>query len=204
MTSVSKYRELQSLNWKTKLAYASGHVYNDLCASIWFSYTLLYFKLSFDDATAGLLLLFGQAADALATPLIGYLSDKQVGIVRAYGRRKIWHLIGSVLVTCSFPLIFNSCILCSKSVASIEKFSYYALFIGLFQVGWAAVQVAHLSLITDLSDSSNERVELNALRQVASVASSICVYSITLALLGVEDATLTQADSIVFMVRYSS
>lgn len=45
-----------------------------------------------------------------------------------------------------------------------EKFYYYSIFIILFQFGWASVQVAHLSLITDLTEISSERVELNAFR----------------------------------------
>lgn len=164
--SAAKYQEFgEKLNRKTKLFYSFGHVYNDLCASIWFSYTLLYFKLSFDDTTAGLLLFLGQVADAISTPLIGYFSDKnfQGTVFGRYGRRKIWHLIGSVFVTASFPFIFNSCVLCSVS-KPWEKFLYYSIFITLFQFGWAAVQVSHVSLITDLTNISSERVELNSYR----------------------------------------
>lgn len=38
-------------------------------------------------------------------------------------------------------------------------------------------------------------------RQAASVASSICVYTITLLCLGIDDNTITKEDSLVFMVR---
>lgn len=54
-------------------------------------------------------------------------------------------------------------LLCSNG-PQWEKFFYYTAFIVLFQFGWAAVQVAHLSLITDLTNLSKERVELNAYR----------------------------------------
>ncbi len=33
------------LAWRYKLAYGVGHVYNDLCAAVWFSYTLLYLQV---------------------------------------------------------------------------------------------------------------------------------------------------------------
>ena len=49
----------QKLSFKTKLFYSLGHVYNDLTVSIWFSYTLLYFKFQFDDSLAGALILIG-------------------------------------------------------------------------------------------------------------------------------------------------
>ncbi len=35
------------LKWKHKLAYGVGHVYNDLCAAVWFSYMLLYLQVNF-------------------------------------------------------------------------------------------------------------------------------------------------------------
>lgn len=163
------YEPLPSLSLKTRLFYSFGHVYNDLCASVWFSYTLLYFKLNFDDYTAGLLLLLGQVADAISTPIIGYASDKDYRyFICKYGRRKIWHLIGTLCVTLSFPFIFNACFVCDESGFWI-KFAYYASFIALFQFGWAAVQVSHVSLITDLATVSAQRVELNAYRFVLCI-----------------------------------
>lgn len=42
---------------------------------------------------AGVLLLIGQVADAICTPLIGYESDRTPGCGN-YGKRKTWHLIG--------------------------------------------------------------------------------------------------------------
>ena len=55
------------------------------------------------------------------------------------------------------------CITCSKSSENAQ-FVYYGAFIAIFQFGWAAVQVSHLSLITDLTPVSSERVELNSYR----------------------------------------
>lgn len=42
---------------------------------------------------AGALLLVGQIADAICTPLIGYESDRAPGCSN-YGKRKTWHLVG--------------------------------------------------------------------------------------------------------------
>lgn len=42
---------------------------------------------------AGVLLLVGQVADGICTPLIGYESDRSPGF-RNYGKRKTWHLVG--------------------------------------------------------------------------------------------------------------
>lgn len=166
--------------------YGIGHVYNDLCSSMWFTYTLLYYHmvLGFSNSQAGLLVLIGQVADAVSTPFIGLASDKRNSLqICRYGRRKIWHLIGTICVTVSFPFLFISCLGCQYTVHSMQMI-YYASFIILFQFGWAAVQVAHLSLIPDLTKNPNEKTELSAYRNAFTVLSSICVYGITWAVLG--------------------
>lgn len=62
---------LSRLSWKIKLFFSFGHIYNDLCASFWFSYALIFFQMQFKGTTASFLILLGQVADALATPFVG-------------------------------------------------------------------------------------------------------------------------------------
>ncbi|XP_076305410.1 major facilitator superfamily domain-containing protein 12-like isoform X2 [Tachypleus tridentatus] len=177
------------LSLRTKLAFSVGHVFNDLCASMWFSYLLTFLELvlRFESRMTGALLLLGQAADAIATPFIGIQSDKQYNFLLCrYGRRKIWHLIGTVLIAASFPFLFNKCLGCADRDQWFQ-FVYYGVFVTVFQIGWASNQVAHVSLITDLTPFSAERVELNAYRHAFTVISSICVYSITWVMLGVSE-----------------
>lgn len=83
----------------TKLGYGVGHVLNDLCASVWFTYALAYYKsiIGLKNIDSGLLLLIGQIADGIATPLVGIISDRVViskFLYDRYGRRKTWHLFG--------------------------------------------------------------------------------------------------------------
>lgn len=99
-----------------QLAFGVGHVFNDICSSMWFSYILIYLNLviQFESWQAGLILLIGQVkfsvnvyimvftlyiifiqlSDAIANPIIGYLSDKTSNGLCGYGKRKSWHLIG--------------------------------------------------------------------------------------------------------------
>lgn len=46
---------------KTKICYGLGHVLNDCCAAIWFSYMLFFLQIivTLDPATAGLYLMIG-------------------------------------------------------------------------------------------------------------------------------------------------
>lgn len=39
--------EASILSWKTTIGYANGHILNDLVAALWFSYSLLFYKLAY-------------------------------------------------------------------------------------------------------------------------------------------------------------
>ena len=56
---------------------------------------------------AGYLLLIGQLTDGLATPFVGIESDRVGLLGRLYGKRKSWHLFGTVCVVLSFIFIFT-------------------------------------------------------------------------------------------------
>ena len=80
---------------------------------------------------------------------------------------------GCICVGLSFPFLFNKCIgctLCDSEKPTVfsqscwVQFAYYAPFIVIFQFGWAATQVSHLSLIPELTSSNAIKVELNAMR----------------------------------------
>lgn len=148
-----------------KLAYGVGHVFNDMCASMWFTYLLVFFHfvLQVPNVYAGLLLLIGQIADASATPIIGFLCDKTR---TRYGRRKTWHLIGTIMVAISLFFFWHNCLACDSSTPLALEILYFAVPISIFQFGWASVQISHLSLIPELTSDASERVGLNAIRYI--------------------------------------
>ncbi len=149
-----------------KLAYGVGHVFNDLCASMWFTYLVLFYHkvVLLGNTYAGLLILIGQVADALATPVIGFLCDTNCDVALCrYGRRKLWHILGTTMVAVSLFFFWHTCLGCENSALAV-KMVYFSIFIIIFQVGWASVQISHLSLIPELASDENERVGLNAIR----------------------------------------
>lgn len=85
----------RSLPIRGRISYAMGHFFNDLCASMWFTYLLVYCRLvlGYRSINAGAMLLIGQIADGACTPLVGYESDRTPGFF-GYGKRKSWHLLG--------------------------------------------------------------------------------------------------------------
>ncbi|KAJ8962932.1 hypothetical protein NQ314_005649 [Rhamnusium bicolor] len=177
-----EYTELYSrVPLKLQLAYGIGHVLNDVCASMWFTYLLVFFHLvlEFSNWQTGFMLLIGQVADAIATPFVGYHSDQSDNFwFCGYGKRKIWHLFGTVCVLGAFPFIFSPCIGCTNSHKSVQIF-YYSMFIIIFQFGWASVQISHLSLIPELTPNEHDRTKLTAIRYCFTVISNVLVYVIT-------------------------
>ncbi|XP_069336614.1 major facilitator superfamily domain-containing protein 12 isoform X2 [Eulemur rufifrons] len=152
-----------------RLSYAVGHFLNDLCASMWFTYLLLYLHSvrAYSSRGAGLLLLLGQVADGLCTPLVGYEADRAAGRCARYG---------TVCVLLSFPFIFSPCLGCGAATPEWAALLYYGPFIVVFQFGWAATQISHLSLIPELVTNDHEKVELTALRYAFTVVANITVY----------------------------
>uniref|UniRef100_A0A8C4PUV8 Major facilitator superfamily domain containing 12 n=1 Tax=Equus asinus asinus TaxID=83772 RepID=A0A8C4PUV8_EQUAS len=83
---------------------------------------------------------------------------------------------GTVCVLLSFPFIFSPCLGCGAATPEWAALLYYGPFIVVFQFGWAATQIAHLSLIPELVTSDHEKVELTALRYAFTVVANITVF----------------------------
>ncbi|CAF2730260.1 unnamed protein product [Rotaria sp. Silwood2] len=166
------------LSKRSKFTYSVGHVLNDVTAAMWLSYFIVFYYrvMNFINAPAGYFFLIGQIVDAVSTIFVSLASDRtQTGLFH-YGKRKTWHLIGVVCVLISFPFCFNLCIGCQNSKFWIQ-FIYYAIFITIFQFGWASSQVAHLAMINELTHKDGERVALNSYRYAWTFLSSTSLYA---------------------------
>ena len=159
-----------------KLTYGVGHVFNDLCAGMFFSYLVLFFTkvVLLDNLHAGLLILIAMTVDAIWTPIVGFLCDKTR--VR-YGGKKVWHLVGTILVGFSFFFVWHECLPCrlvssstyngtgtGTGTSQIGLFFNYGVFIAILAFAWGCVQISHLSLIPELTSDRNERVTLHSVR----------------------------------------
>lgn len=187
----------RSLSLCKKLCYSVGHFLNDLCASMWFTYLLVFYHnvLGFQNTYAGVLLLVGQIADGICTPLIGYESDRTPGCGN-YGKRKSWHLVGCISVALSFAFIFNQCVGCGPGTPPWVSVLYFVPFIVVFQFGWAATQISHLSLIPELSRCEHGKVELTAYRYAFTVIANITVYAVAYLLFHAQSGQDQDLDSL--------
>uniref|UniRef100_A0A182PVD0 Major facilitator superfamily (MFS) profile domain-containing protein n=1 Tax=Anopheles epiroticus TaxID=199890 RepID=A0A182PVD0_9DIPT len=169
-----------------KIGYGLGHVYNDLCAGIWFSYTLLFMQgaLGMPAAEAGAMVMLGQVGDAIATPIVGLLTDR-------YGTKRQWHIAGTFIVFLTFPMIFSLCPWCTVAPHWWEIL-YFVIVILAFQFGWPIVQVTHLAMIPELSRTQKDRSDLTAIRYSVSIVSNVVVYIVTWAVLRSRTSTDNQ------------
>ncbi|VDL71206.1 unnamed protein product [Nippostrongylus brasiliensis] len=173
-------RRDHDIEWWKKFGYGVGHFYNDLCASMWFTYLMIYLEkvLRFRSSHAGLLMLIGQVTDAVSTPLVGIASDSSMlpKFFDKIGRRISWHIIGTVCVSLSFPFIFNRCLVCLDSESEWYKVLWFVPFIMVFQFGWASVQISHLALIPELSSIDSSRTSMNSIRYAFTVLANLSVF----------------------------
>ncbi|XP_031715185.1 major facilitator superfamily domain-containing protein 12 [Anarrhichthys ocellatus] len=139
-----------------------------LCYAMWFAYLLVYLHsvIGFHSTDAGVMMLIGQIADGVFTPLVGYGSDRTVCVY------------GTVCVVVSFPFLFNRCLACNDNAPPQAQMLYYTPFVLIFQLGWAATQISHLSLIPELVSSESDKVELTAYRHAFTVVANITVYTV--------------------------
>ena len=91
------------------------------------------------------------------TPVVGVLSDKTNTRI---GQRKPWYIGGLVLVVICYIPIYSG--FSTDNIAGM--YAFYTIFPSLFNVGWASLQIAHMSLVPSLTCSRKRRVFLNIFR----------------------------------------
>lgn len=150
------------LPWYRRVAFGTGHVLHVLAAAMWYPYGLVFFELvlQLSAKSAGTIILVAQIAGAISTPFVGMWSDQ----CRCnYGRRKIFHLVGVIAGVFSFFFVWHECFTCADAPEGYQVL-YFSCFAAVFQFGWAAAQIAQLSLIPELTTDKNIKVELNSIR----------------------------------------
>ena len=102
-------QEGDALSLRTKVGYGTGDVFNDMASVISPGYTLLYLKsvIGLNDSNSGLVVSIGLICTGLSSGLIGFLValDTNCFLYHHYGKRKTWHLIGTIFVVVSFPFL---------------------------------------------------------------------------------------------------
>ncbi|CAD8107300.1 unnamed protein product [Paramecium primaurelia] len=170
-----KYK-FDSLTTSQFWAYCMGHMLNDLSAACWFNYLLFYLKRIIQVDFGSYAMLSGQVADALATPLVGYYSDRTKTSI---GKRIPWYIGGYFVIIFSFLPVWNgNLILDWMNVKdnTVVQAIYYTVFPAIFNFGWASLQISHMSLVPSLTCSRSRRDKLNSIRNTFQFIAVLIVY----------------------------
>ncbi|XP_076908209.1 uncharacterized protein LOC143564967 [Bidens hawaiensis] len=167
--------------------YGVGHVLNDITAACWFTYLLVFMTdIGLSPRDAATVMLSGQIADGFTTIFAGELIDR-------FGHFKIWHGAGSLLVAISFSSVFGSCIPCVifGNVSTTLQTIGYSFFAAVFNVGWAATQVSHMSMVNCITLNSTSWVVMTSCRNAFSMVANLSLYAIAFAVFHIHPSKTT-------------
>lgn len=154
--------------------YGVGHMLNDITSACWFTYLLVFLTdIGLPSRDAATVMLSGQIADGFTTIFAGELIDR-------FGHFKIWHGAGSILVAVSFSSVFGGCLPCKifGSNSSTLQTVGYSMFAAIFNVGWAATQVSHMSMVNCITLNSTSRVVLASCRNAFTMVANLSLYAV--------------------------
>lgn len=146
-----------------------GHVINDVTRRMLASFRLIFLMkvVGMSATSAGWITLYSFFVGAIIFgPLAGYLCDKvNIPVLsRKQGKRKSWHLVGTMLAAISLPLSFSKCLVCSSDPSEWQLMVNYFLITTFVVISINLIQIAHLSIIPVMAKDHKEAVKLNALR----------------------------------------
>ncbi|KAI3709796.1 hypothetical protein L2E82_39562 [Cichorium intybus] len=154
--------------------YGVGHMLNDITAACWFTYLLVFMTdIGLSPRNAATVMLSGQIADGFTTIFAGELIDR-------FGHFKVWHAAGSILVAVSFSSVFGGCVPCiifGNESTTLQTIGY-SFFAAVFNVGWAATQVSHMSMVNCITLNSTSRVVLTSCRNAFSMVANLSLYAV--------------------------
>lgn len=154
--------------------YGIGHMLNDITSACWFTYLLVFLTdIGLSPSDAAVVMLSGQVADGLTTIFAGELIDR-------FGHFKVWHIAGSLLVAVSFSSVFGGCLPCKLigSDSAMLQTIGYSVFAAIFNVGWAATQVSHMSMVNCITLNSTSRVVLASCRNAFTMVANLSLYAV--------------------------
>jgi len=94
------------------------------------------------------------------------------------GRRTPWYIFGMVLLTCSFLPLFHD-----LDADEDTRFYYYVTLGITFSIGWASMQVSHMSLVPSLTHNRQRRVYIDLFQDKLNNLRTLFVYGANFAAL---------------------
>ena len=96
-----------------------------------------------------------------------------------------WYIFGTLFVIPCFMGIFTDPTFILDNLSENQRNAWYVTLPGLFNVGWASVQISHMAIVNNLSASNQKRDRLSNNRNGFTYAANITVLSFALLLFNV-------------------
>nr|XP_058946827.1 uncharacterized protein LOC131774768 isoform X1 [Pocillopora verrucosa] len=183
-----------------------GHVINDVTRRLLQSFRMIFLMrvVGISATYAGLFTLYGFFAGALLfAPMAGFLCDKvKIPVLsRRLGKKKSWHLFGTIAATIGVPLLFSQCLVCGSGTSEWVVLLYYFSIATVISFSINFVDISHLSIILVLAKDQSEAAKLTALRTSFMYLTGIVSYLVAWLILGQDSRDqLTKESSMDFMV----
>ena len=165
-------QQKSKLNVKQRFSCGFGIVLNEVFRQMYISFSIIFLMqvIGLSASQAGLAMLIGQITDAFTSPITGFLGDRvQIPFIsKKLGRRKSWHLVGTVMMAGGLPLLFNRCLVCNdyQGVSWLQPFYYYCVMI-IINVAGNILEINHLSITFTAAGTVQEGAALSAIRLTA-------------------------------------
>ena len=105
----------------------------------------------------GLIMIFGRVIDAIADPLIAFLSDKSKS---KFGRRRFFLMIGGLPLAICAVLIFFPPVASTSFINAI----YLAVIFGLFFFFYTMYVAPYIALIPEFGHTEKERLNITTMQ----------------------------------------
>jgi GPH family glycoside/pentoside/hexuronide:cation symporter len=155
------------LKLTTKLAYGSGDLGAAIATAI-NGFYLLNFLLNvagLQPLLVGFIYLVAKIVDAVADPVVGYLTDHTVS---RFGRRRPWLLFAAVPFGLAFILQWLV-----PPLGDIGKFVYYLVVALLLDAAFNSVNMPYAAMTAELTPDYNERTSLSSIRMSFSIIGGV-------------------------------
>lgn len=168
----------------TMFAFSIGHLFNDQTMTLWCVYVAWYLEkvVKLEGSMVGMCMNAVEISGALATLIVGFGSDS---CNTRCGKRNPWFIIGLVM---AFPSFFGIFIypefVNERTQGEYDEGLRTAWYITLpimYSMGWYITNIAHMSIVNDLSLSNSRRDKMINDKNVTYFAARI--FTILLALI---------------------
>ena len=118
---------------------------------------------------AGWCFISGLITAATSSAIGAFLIDnfKIPYLSKTLGKRKAWHLIGTMVGAIAIPLYFSSCFLCQSDQGQWQQMIYIPVLNTILSFSFGLMEISHLLIIPAIAKDQSEAVELNACRYIS-------------------------------------